>query len=78
MFYNEKGQHCLRLFDFEAMSICPNEASDRWQVRKIIGDECHVFMLQSSIEVLNFWEYILKSIKTIQNHLNVKRIMIRE
>ena len=51
MFYNEKGQLCLRLFDFEAMPTCPNEASDRWQVRKIIGDECHVFMLQSSSEV---------------------------
>ena len=54
MFYNEKGQLCLRLFDFEAMSTCPNEASHRWQVRKIIGDECHVFMLQSSIESSTF------------------------
>ena len=54
MFYNEKGQLCLRLFDFEAMSTCPNEASNCWQVRKIIGDECHVFMLQSSIESSTF------------------------
>ena len=62
MFYNEKGQLCLRLFDFETMSTCANEASDRWQVRKIIGDECHVFMLQSS-----------NGSSTFGNHIEIKQ-----
>ena len=50
MFYNEKGQLCLRLFEFDSMSSGSNNSSDRWQVRKIIGDECHVFMLHENHE----------------------------
>ena len=34
MFYNEKGQLCLKLVDFEAVPACPNDSPDRWQVRK--------------------------------------------
>eukprot|EP00435_Cladocopium_sp_Y103_P035426 s3103_g9.t1 len=53
-FYNEKGQLCLRLFEFDALPVRPNVTPDRWHVRKIIGDECQVFMLQEPIEVPSF------------------------
>ena len=46
MFYNEKGQLCLRRFDFEAIRACPSATLNRWHVQKIFGDECHVFMLK--------------------------------
>ena len=45
MFYNSRGQLCLRLFDFQAVPA--NQPSNRWKPKKIIGDECQVFMLQS-------------------------------
>ena len=44
MFYNQRGQLCLRLFDFQAVPA--NQPSSRWMPKKIIGDECQVFMLQ--------------------------------
>ena len=46
MFYNEKGQLCLRRFDFEAIRACPSATLNRWHVQKIFGDECHVFILK--------------------------------
>eukprot|EP00435_Cladocopium_sp_Y103_P038998 s1685_g10.t1 len=50
MFYNEKGQLCPKLFEFDAISQDPNDSPDRWHVHKIIGDECQVFMLQEPPE----------------------------
>ena len=51
IFYNEKWQLCLKLFEFNAIPSRPIDSPDKWQVRKIIGDECNVFMLQGSPEV---------------------------
>ena len=50
MFYNVRGQLCLRLFDFDQIQSCPAESSNRWIAKKIIGDECQVFMLQEPQE----------------------------
>ena len=44
MFYNHRGQLCLRLFDFQ--TVPADQPSTRWMPKKIIGDECQVFMLQ--------------------------------
>lgn len=45
MFFNAREQMCLRLFDFEQIGVARHRASHHWTVRKIIGDECRVFML---------------------------------
>ncbi|CAL1172305.1 unnamed protein product, partial [Cladocopium goreaui] len=46
MFYNDKGQLCLKLFEFDAIAECSENSPDQWKVQKIIGDECQVFLLQ--------------------------------
>eukprot|EP00435_Cladocopium_sp_Y103_P029328 s58_g7.t1 len=72
MFYNEKGQLCLRLFEFEGLPKYPNEAPDQWCVRKIIGDECHVFMLQNPTEVEPFGKAIQSKFQSSnQNERNL-------
>ena len=49
MFYNDKGQLCLKLFEFDAIAECSDNSPDQWKVQKIIGDECQVFLLQQPL-----------------------------
>ena len=49
MFYNDKGQLCLKLFEFDAIAECSENSPDQWKVQKIIGDECQVFLLQQPL-----------------------------
>ena len=39
---------CLRLFDFDDLETEPSDRPVRWQARKIIGEECQVFMIESA------------------------------
>ena len=48
MLFNARGQLCLRLFDFEDLQSVSHVTVDQWRAKKIIGDECQVFMLQQS------------------------------
>ena len=45
-FFNDRGQLCLRLFDFETLAPECHEPNQAWQPKKIVGDECQVFTLQ--------------------------------
>lgn len=45
-FFNERGQLCLRLFDFDALAPECHQPNRSWKPRKILGDECQVFTLQ--------------------------------
>eukprot|EP00435_Cladocopium_sp_Y103_P008670 s753_g2.t1 len=71
MFYNDKGQLCLRLFEFDAISDRSSESPDRWQVQKIIGDECHVFMLHEP-QCQDFGKFYVKG---KQSNVNQPRDM---
>eukprot|EP00435_Cladocopium_sp_Y103_P073668 s52_g44.t1 len=46
LFYNGRGQLCLRLFDFENLSPECHQPDRIWKPKKIVGDECQVFTLQ--------------------------------
>jgi hypothetical protein len=46
LFFNGRGQLCLRLFDFDALSPECHQTSRPWKPRKVVGDECQVFTLQ--------------------------------
>ena len=46
MFFNERGQLCLRVVDFDALAPECHQPNRSWKPRKIVGEECQVFTLQ--------------------------------
>lgn len=46
---NERGQLCLRLFDFDNAAANFHSEETSWSPRKMVGDECIVFFMQKSV-----------------------------
>eukprot|EP00435_Cladocopium_sp_Y103_P033954 s639_g8.t1 len=71
MFFNVRGQLCLRLFDFDALSPECHDPQTSWKPRKIVGDECQV-----ADHVIKRWSRMFSRIR-IQVHLEqVVKVLI--
>lgn len=51
LFFNSKGQVCLRLFSFEDLDDRYHQPRTDWKIQQTIGNECKVFMLNTEESV---------------------------
>jgi hypothetical protein len=77
-FFNERGQLCLRLFDFEVLRPIRQVNQDQWRARKIVGDECQVFMLQSGFGEITKFNFPGKNIVGDNQHVGLVKNTERE
>eukprot|EP00435_Cladocopium_sp_Y103_P039817 s170_g10.t1 len=65
LFFNERGQLCLRLFDFDSLAPECHQPNRTWKPKKIVGDECQAEVKQ---QVHQRWGRVFTRLR-IQMHL---------